>query len=190
MIAPDTVTMSFDTKLGRDVIIEPNVFFGPGVTVEERARIRANSCLEQARVREGAIIGPFAHLRPDADIGKGAKIGNFVEVKNARVEAGAKVNHLAYVGDAHIGARANLGAGTIICNYDGFTKSFTEIGEGAFIGSNSALVAPLKIGAGAYIGSGSVIVKDVEPDALAVERSALRLIPGWAKRNRMSKQKS
>ncbi len=187
MIAPETVTMSWDTRIGQDVTVEPNVFFGPGVTIEEGAQIKANSYLEQAIVRKGAMIGPFARLRPGTDIGEGAKIGNYVEVKNATVESGAKVNHLAYVGDARIGARANLGAGTIICNYDGYKKSFTEIEEDAFIGSNSALVAPVKIGRGAYIGSGSVIVRDVEPDALAVERSHQRQIPGWAARNRQKR---
>jgi bifunctional UDP-N-acetylglucosamine pyrophosphorylase/glucosamine-1-phosphate N-acetyltransferase len=184
MIAPETVFLSWDTHLGQDVTIEPNVFFGPGVTVEDGAEIKANCHIEQAVIRKGASVGPFARLRPGADIGEGAKIGNYVEVKNARVETGAKINHLAYVGDARIGARANLGAGTIICNYDGFKKSFTEIEEDAFIGSNSALVAPVKIGRGAYVGSGSVIVRDVEPDALAVERSHQRQIPGWAVRNR------
>lgn len=189
MIAPETVTMSWDTQIGQDVTIEPNVFFGPGVTVGDGVQIKANSHIERAAIRKGAVIGPFARLRPGADIGEGAKVGNYVEVKNATVEAGAKVNHLAYVGDARIGARANLGAGTIICNYDGFSKSFTEIEEEAFIGSNSALVAPVKIGRGAYIGTGSVIVRDVEPDALAVERSHQRQIPGWAERNRQKKQK-
>jgi bifunctional UDP-N-acetylglucosamine pyrophosphorylase/glucosamine-1-phosphate N-acetyltransferase len=189
MIAPETVTMSWDTQLGQDVTVEPNVFFGPGVTVEDDAQIRANSYIEEAIVRKGAVIGPFARLRPGADIGEDAKIGNYVEVKNATVETGAKINHLAYVGDARVGARANLGAGTIICNYDGFNKNFTDIGEEAFIGSNSALVAPVKIGRGAYIGSGSVIVREVEPDALAVERSHQRQIPGWAARKRQQNQK-
>jgi bifunctional UDP-N-acetylglucosamine pyrophosphorylase/glucosamine-1-phosphate N-acetyltransferase len=189
MTAPETVFMSWDTQLGQDVTIEPNVFFGPGVTVEDGAEIKANSHIEQAVIRKGASIGPFARLRPGADIGEGAKIGNYVEVKNARVETGAKVNHLAYVGDARVGARANLGAGTIICNYDGFKKSFTEIDDEAFVGSNSSLVAPVKIGRGAYIGSGSVIVRDVEPDALAVERSHQRQIPGWAARNREKNRK-
>ncbi len=184
LIAPETVTFSYDTKLGRDVIVEPNVFFGPGVTVEDGVEIKANCHFEQARIRAGAIVGPFARLRPGAEIGPGVKIGNFVEVKKAVLDQGAKVNHLAYVGDAHVGAGANLGAGTIICNYNGFDKHFTEIGEGAFIGSNSALVAPVKIGAGAYIGTGSVVTHDVEPDALALERSRQISKPGWAARNR------
>ncbi len=170
-------------------IVEPNVFFGPGVMVEDNVEIKANCHFERARIREGAVVGPFARLRPGADIGPGVKIGNFVEVKQAVIEAGAKVNHLAYVGDAHVGAGANLGAGTIICNYDGFGKHFTEIGEEAFIGSNSALVAPVKIGRGAYVGSGSVITGDVEPEALAVERSEQRQIAGWAARNREKRKK-
>jgi bifunctional UDP-N-acetylglucosamine pyrophosphorylase/glucosamine-1-phosphate N-acetyltransferase len=190
LIAPATVTLSYDTQLGTDVLIEPNVYFGPGVTVGQGAEIKANSYLERSHIGEGAIVGPFARLRPDADIGPGAKIGNFVEIKKAVIEAGAKVSHLAYVGDARVGARANLGAGTIICNYDGFEKHFTEIGQGAFIGSNSALIAPVKIGAGAVIGAGSVISSDVAPDALAVERGEVKRVPGWAARNRARKQPS
>jgi bifunctional UDP-N-acetylglucosamine pyrophosphorylase/glucosamine-1-phosphate N-acetyltransferase len=184
LIAPETVTFSYDTRLGRDVIVEPNVFFGPGVTVEDKVHIKANSYMEQAVIREGAIVGPFARLRPGADIGPDARIGNFVEIKQARIEAGSKVNHLAYVGDATIGPRANIGAGTIVCNYDGFNKHFTEVGPGAFIGSNSALVAPVKIGAGAYIGTGSVVTRNIEPNALALERSELKQIPNWAARFR------
>jgi bifunctional UDP-N-acetylglucosamine pyrophosphorylase/glucosamine-1-phosphate N-acetyltransferase len=184
MIAPETVTMSHDTKLGRDVIIEPNVFFGPGVTVEDNVHIKANSYFEQAHIRSGAIVGPFARLRPGSDIGEDVRIGNFVEVKAAIIEKGSKVNHLSYVGDARVGPKANIGAGTIVCNYDGFKKHFTEIGEGAFVGSNSALVSPVKIGAGAYIGTGSVITRDIEPDALALERSELTQKPGWAARFR------
>lgn len=190
MIAPETVTMSWDTTLGQDVTVEPNVFFGPGVTVEDDVAIRGNSYLSQTIVRKGVSVGPFARLRPGADIGENAKIGNFVEVKNATVETGAKINHLAYVGDARVGARANLGAGTVICNYDGFKKGFTEIEEDAFIGSNSSLVAPVKIGQGAYIGSGSVIVRDVEPGALAVERSHQKQVPGWVARKRQAAQES
>jgi bifunctional UDP-N-acetylglucosamine pyrophosphorylase/glucosamine-1-phosphate N-acetyltransferase len=190
LIAPATVTLSYDTQLGTDVLIEPNVFFGPGVTVERGAEIKANSYLERSHIGEGAIVGPFARLRPDADIGPGAKIGNFVEIKKAVIEAGAKVNHLSYVGDARVGSGANLGAGTIICNYDGFKKHFTEIGQGAFIGSNCALVSPVKIGDGAVVGAGSVISSDVAPDALAVERGEVKRIPGWAARNRAKKQQS
>jgi bifunctional UDP-N-acetylglucosamine pyrophosphorylase/glucosamine-1-phosphate N-acetyltransferase len=190
LIAPATVTLSYDTQLGTDVLVEPNVFFGPGVTVDRGAEIKANSYLERSHIGEGAIVGPFARLRPDADIGPGAKIGNFVEIKKAVIEAGAKVNHLSYVGDARVGSGANLGAGTIICNYDGFNKHFTEIGQGVFIGSNCALVSPVKIGAGAVVGAGSVITSDVAPDSLAVVRGEATRIPGWAARNRAKKQQS
>lgn len=189
MIAPETVMLSYDTRLGEDVLIEPNVFFGPGVTVGAHVHIKAFCHLEKAIVAEGAIIGPFARMRPGAEIGADAHIGNFVEIKNATVEAGAKVNHLAYVGDGRIGAKANIGAGTIFCNYDGFNKHFTDVGPGAFIGSNSALVAPVKIGAGAYVGSGSVITRDVEPDSLALERAQQTRIPGWAARFRDTHRK-
>jgi bifunctional UDP-N-acetylglucosamine pyrophosphorylase/glucosamine-1-phosphate N-acetyltransferase len=184
MIAPETVTLCHDTRLGRDVIIEPNVFFGPGVTVEDDVHIRANSYIEEAHIRSGAIVGPFARLRPGADIGEDARIGNFVEVKAATIEKGAKVNHLAYVGDARVGAKVNIGAGTIVCNYDGFNKHFTEIGAGAFIGSNSALVAPVKIGEGAFVATGTVVNRDVEPDALAIARGEMKQSPGWAARLR------
>jgi bifunctional UDP-N-acetylglucosamine pyrophosphorylase/glucosamine-1-phosphate N-acetyltransferase len=190
LIAPATVTLSYDTQLGTDVLVEPNVFFGPGVTVDRGAEIKANSYLERSHIGGGAIVGPFARLRPDADIGPGAKIGNFVEIKKAVIEAGAKVNHLSYVGDARVGSGANLGAGTIICNYDGFNKHFTEIGQGVFIGSNCALVSPVKIGAGAVVGAGSVITSDVAPDSLAVVRGEATRIPGWAARNRAKKQQS
>ncbi len=154
LIDPATVWFSHDTVLGRDVVVEPNVFFGPGVSVADGVRIKAFSHLEGARVESGAQLGPYARLRPGAEIGPSARIGNFVEVKQASIEAGAKVNHLSYIGDAHIGERANVGAGTITCNYDGFFKYRTEIGAGAFIGSNSALVAPVTIGDGAYAGAG------------------------------------
>lgn len=189
MLAPETVTLSWDTRLGQDVVIEPSVFFGPGVVVENNVRIRAFCHIENARIREGAVVGPFARLRPGADVGDGAHIGNFVEIKNTRVEQGAKVNHLAYVGDARVGAGANIGAGAITCNYDGFAKHHTDIGAGAFVGSNCALVAPVKIGAGAYVGSGSVITRDVAPDALAVERTAQKELPGWAARIRAQQRK-
>jgi bifunctional UDP-N-acetylglucosamine pyrophosphorylase/glucosamine-1-phosphate N-acetyltransferase len=188
LVAPETVWFSYDTTLGRDVVIEPNVFFGPGVVVEDEVHILANCHLAGARIGKGARVGPFARLRPGADIGADAHIGNFVEVKNARVEAGAKANHLAYVGDGRVGAGANIGAGTIFCNYDGFDKHFTDVGKGAFVGSNAALVAPVKIGDGAYIGSGSVITRDVEPDALALERSSQVVRPGWAAKFRNVKR--
>ena len=181
LIAPETVFLSYDTTIGRDVLIEPHVVFGPGVAIEDGATVHAFSHLEGARVAAGATVGPFARLRPGADIGPKAKVGNFVEIKKATVEAGAKVNHLTYIGDARIGAGANIGAGTITCNYDGFSKFKTDIGANAFIGSNSSLVAPVKIGDGAFVGSGSVVTKDVEPDALAVARGRQEARSGWAK---------
>jgi len=184
MTAPETVFLSADTKFGKDVTIEPNVVFGPGVTVDDGASIRAFSHLEGAHVGKGARVGPFARLRPGADLGADVHIGNFVEVKAAEIEAGAKANHLAYIGDSRVGAGANIGAGTITCNYDGVNKHRTDIGKDAFIGSNSSLVAPVKIGDGAYIGSGSVITQDVPADSLALERSAQTIKPGWAKRLR------
>ena len=184
LVAPETVFLCHDTRIGHDVVIEPNVTIGPGVTIADGATIRSFCHLEGAEVGEGAIIGPFARLRPGAAIGEAAHIGNFVEIKNANIEAGAKANHLAYIGDADIGAGANIGAGTITCNYDGFAKHRTEIGAGAFIGSNSALVAPVKIGEGAYVGSGSVITRDVPADALAVARGRQEVKEGWASRQR------
>ncbi|MGE3626603.1 MAG: bifunctional UDP-N-acetylglucosamine diphosphorylase/glucosamine-1-phosphate N-acetyltransferase GlmU [Hyphomicrobiales bacterium] len=188
LVAPETVFLASDTRLGRDVVVEPFVFFGPGVTVEDGATIRGFCHLEQSRIGAGTSVGPFARLRGGADIGANARIGNFVELKNATFGEGAKASHLTYVGDASVGSKANIGAGTITCNYDGFTKSRTEIGEGAFIGSNSALVAPVKIGEGAYVGSGSVISKDVPADALAVTRGPLTQLPHWASRMRSRKQ--
>jgi bifunctional UDP-N-acetylglucosamine pyrophosphorylase/glucosamine-1-phosphate N-acetyltransferase len=185
LIAPETVWLSVDTVLGRDVVVEPNVFFGPGVTVEDGAEIKANSYLEGARIGAGARVGPYARLRPGAVLGRDVHVGNFVEVKNVTLGDGAKANHLSYLGDGAVGAKANIGAGTIFCNYDGFFKHKTEVGEGAFVGSNSALVAPVKIGAGAYIGSGSVITKDVAADALALERSGQEERPGWAQKFRI-----
>ncbi|MBI3703686.1 MAG: bifunctional UDP-N-acetylglucosamine diphosphorylase/glucosamine-1-phosphate N-acetyltransferase GlmU [Rhizobiales bacterium] len=187
MIAPHTVFLSADTKFGKDVTIEPNVVFGPGVTVEDNAVIRSFSHLEGAHVGKGARVGPYARLRPGAELGADVHIGNFVEVKAAQIEAGAKANHLAYIGDARVGAGANIGAGTITCNFDGNAKHHTDIGAGAFIGSNSSLVAPVKIGDGAYVGSGSVVTKDVPADALAVERGAQTIKEGWAKRLRQVK---
>lgn len=180
LIDPDTVYFSFDTRLARDVIVEPNVFFAPGVSVEEGATIRAFSHLEAARVGPRAEVGPFARLRPGADLGRKSKVGNFVEVKKSTLGEGAKVNHLTYIGDAEIGAGANVGAGTITCNYDGFGKHRTMIGEGAFVGSNSSLVAPVSIGAGAYVGSGSVVTQDVPADALALARGRQIVIRDWA----------
>jgi bifunctional UDP-N-acetylglucosamine pyrophosphorylase/glucosamine-1-phosphate N-acetyltransferase len=184
LVAPETVHLSADTKLGRDVVVEPYVVFGPGVTVEEGATIRSFSHLAGAHVGVRAIVGPFARLRPGATLGAEAHIGNFVEVKEASIGAGAKANHLTYIGDASVGAGANVGAGTITCNYDGEAKHRTEIGAGAFIGSNSALVAPVRIGDGAYIGSGSVITADVPADSLALGRGRQVVKEGWAKRLR------
>ena len=177
---PATVWFSWDTRLGRDVTIGPNVVFGPGVTVADRVEIRAFCHIEQAEIGAGAIVGPFARLRPGARLGESTHIGNFVEIKNARIDAGAKVNHLTYIGDAEIGAGANVGAGTITCNYDGVRKMKTVIGAGAFIGSDTTLVAPVTVGAGAYVGAGSTITKDVPGDALAVSRAQQTVRPGWA----------
>ncbi|HKU65532.1 MAG TPA: bifunctional UDP-N-acetylglucosamine diphosphorylase/glucosamine-1-phosphate N-acetyltransferase GlmU [Rhizomicrobium sp.] len=181
MTAPQTVFFAHDTVVENDVEIEPFVVFGPGVTVRSGARLRSHSHLEGAMVAGGAIIGPFARLRPGADIGAGAHIGNFVEVKNTVIEKGAKANHLSYLGDARVGAGANIGAGTITCNYDGFTKAKTDIGAGAFIGSDTALVAPVKIGDGAITAAGSVITQDVAADALAVARGTQIEKTGWAR---------
>lgn len=190
MISPETVFLSADTVIGQDVVIEPNVFFGPGVTVEEGATIRAFCHLEEAHVGAGVTIGPFARLRPGARLGEGVRIGNFVEIKNAVLDREVKVNHLAYVGDAHVGADANIGAGTITCNYDGVRKHHTEIGAGAFVGVNSALVAPVTIGEGAYIATGSVITKDVPADALAVARERQVVREGWAAARRAKNPKT
>jgi len=193
MMAPQTVWFSHDTQIGNDAVIEPYVVFGANVTVEGGATIRAFSHLEGApentvKVAAGAIIGPYARLRPGAEIGENAHIGNFVEVKNTQIGAGAKANHLTYLGDAIVGPKANIGAGTITCNYDGFTKARTEIGAGAFIGSDTALVAPVKVGDGAITGAGSVITKDVPADALAVARGTQIERRGWAAAFRASKQ--
>ena len=184
MTDPHTVWFSFDTKLGRDVTIGPNVAFGPGVTVGDGVEIRGFCHIEGATIAAGAVVGPFARLRPGARIGRDAHIGNFVEIKNADIGPGAKANHLAYVGDARVGAGANIGAGTITCNYDGFAKHRTDIGAGAFVGSNTALVAPVRIGAGAVIGAGSAISGDVPGDALALTRPERRTVKGWAARQR------
>ncbi len=182
MVAPETVFLSADTKLARDVVIEPYVVFGPGVTVEEGVVIHSFCHFENARIKRGAIVGPFARLRPGAEIGEGAHIGNFVEIKAATIEAGAKANHLTYIGNARVGERANVGAGTITCNYDGVGKHQTDIGKGAFIGSNSSLVAPVKIGDGAYIGSGSVITEDVPAGSLGLGRGRQIIREGWVAR--------
>lgn len=184
MIAPETVWFSYDTQLGQDVLVEPNVFFGPGVEIGDGVVIRANCHFAGAKVGAGATLGPFARLRPGADLADSVHVGNFVEIKNTTVGEGAKANHLSYLGDGDVGAGANIGAGTIFCNYDGFFKHKTHIGAGAFIGSNSALVAPVTVGDGAYIGSGSVITKNVEKDALALERSEQDSRPGWAEKFR------
>jgi bifunctional UDP-N-acetylglucosamine pyrophosphorylase / glucosamine-1-phosphate N-acetyltransferase len=184
MIAPETVYLAADTSFGNDVTIEPFVVIGPGVSIADGAVIHSFSHIVQSSIGKKASVGPYARLRPGASLGEGAKVGNFVEVKASTLEAGVKVNHLSYIGDTHVGTGANIGAGTITCNYDGFGKHKTEIGAGAFVGTNTSLVAPVKIGAGAYIGSGSVITKDVPDDALAVERSQQTIREGGAKRYR------
>ncbi|CAM5766830.1 bifunctional protein GlmU [Labrys miyagiensis] len=188
LVAPDTVFFSYDTVIGNDVVVEPNCWFGPGVIIESGAVIHAFSHLEGARVASGASVGPFARLRPGADLGRDVKVGNFVEIKAAQVEEGAKISHLSYIGDARVGAEANIGAGTITCNYDGYLKHRTDIGAGAFIGSNSALVAPVKVGDNANVGAGSVITRDVAGDALAVARGRQIEIAGWAKNYRAAKK--
>jgi bifunctional UDP-N-acetylglucosamine pyrophosphorylase / glucosamine-1-phosphate N-acetyltransferase len=184
LIAPETVYLAADTTFGKDVTIEPFVVIGPGVSIADGAVIHSFSHIVQASIGKKASVGPYARLRPGTSLGEGARIGNFVETKAATLEAGVKVNHLSYVGDAHVGANANIGAGTITCNYDGFSKHKTEIGKNAFVGTNSSLVAPVKIGDGAYIGSGSVITRDVPDDAMAVERSQQTNREGGAKRYR------
>ncbi|QEN87675.1 bifunctional UDP-N-acetylglucosamine diphosphorylase/glucosamine-1-phosphate N-acetyltransferase GlmU [Labrys sp. KNU-23] len=188
MTAPETVFLSHDTRIGNDVVIEPNCWFGPGVTIESGAVIHAFSHLEGAHVGSGASVGPFARLRPGANLAEEVKVGNFVEVKAASVERGAKISHLSYIGDARVGAEANIGAGTITCNYDGYLKHRTDIGAGVFVGSNSALVAPVTIGDNANIGAGSVITRDVPADALAVARGRQVGIDGWAKVYRTKKK--
>ncbi|HUI99041.1 MAG TPA: DapH/DapD/GlmU-related protein, partial [Usitatibacter sp.] len=170
LVDPTTVYFSADTEIGRDTVIEPSVVFGPGVRVGEGVEIRAFSHIAGARIGDRVTIGPFARLRPGAELGSDVRIGNFVEVKEARLGAGTRVNHLSYIGDSVVGSRVNIGAGTITCNYDGFVKSVTKIGDGAFIGSNSALVAPVSVGADAIVGAGSVIVEDVPPEALSLGR--------------------
>ncbi|MTI01836.1 bifunctional UDP-N-acetylglucosamine diphosphorylase/glucosamine-1-phosphate N-acetyltransferase GlmU [Roseibium sp. RKSG952] len=182
MMAPETVYLAADTVIGRDTVIEPNVVFGPGVTVESGATIRAFSHLEGCHVSRGAVVGPYARLRPGAELAENARIGNFVEIKNAEIAEGAKVNHLSYIGDATVGAATNIGAGTITCNYDGVMKHQTTIGEKVFIGSNTMLVAPVTIGDGAMTATGTVVTRDVEPDALAVARAKQDNKPGYARK--------
>jgi bifunctional UDP-N-acetylglucosamine pyrophosphorylase/glucosamine-1-phosphate N-acetyltransferase len=182
LIDPASVYFSHDTKIASDVTVEPNVFFGANVSVETNAVIHAHSHIEGATIGVGVHIGPFARLRPGTVLHQGARVGNFCEVKNASIGPGAKVNHLSYIGDADVGAKANIGAGTITCNYDGYFKYRTAIGEKAFVGSNSSLVAPVAIGSGAYVGSGSVVTKDVPEGALAVGRAQQVNKVGWASR--------
>jgi bifunctional UDP-N-acetylglucosamine pyrophosphorylase/glucosamine-1-phosphate N-acetyltransferase len=189
LIAPETVWFAWDTKVGRDVTIGQNVVFGPGATIADGVAIHAFSHIEGASVARGAIVGPYARLRPGAEVGEDAHVGNFVELKKTRLGKGAKANHLTYLGDADIGAGTNIGAGTITCNYNGFDKDLTTIGEGAFIGSNSALVAPVSIGAGAIVAAGSVVTRDVAADALAIARAPQDEKPGWAARFRARKKK-
>jgi bifunctional UDP-N-acetylglucosamine pyrophosphorylase/glucosamine-1-phosphate N-acetyltransferase len=188
LIAPETVFFSHDTVLGPDTVVQPHVVFGPGVTVEGPADIRAFSHLEGCSVAPGAIIGPYARLRPGTRVGKGAHVGNFVELKATTLGAGAKANHLTYLGDATIGARTNIGAGTITCNYDGFAKHRTEIGEAVFVGSNAVLVAPVSLGDGAFIAAGSVITKSVTPDAMAFARPRQSELAGGAERFRAARR--
>ena len=188
LVDPESVWFSHDTRLGRDCTIEPHVVFGPGVVIDEGATIRAFCHIEGATIATGCEVGPFARLRPGAVLEEGAKVGNFVEVKKARLGKGAKANHLTYLGDADVGAKANIGAGTITCNYDGFGKYPTIIGAGAFVGSNSALVAPVSIGEGAIVGAGSVITKDVAADELAIARGDQKGLAGWAARFRKRQQ--
>ncbi len=180
LLDPQSTHFSYDTKLGKDVVVEPNVFFGPGVTVQDFVTIKAFSHLEDTKVGRGVVMGPYARLRPGADLKDGVKVGNFVEIKKAVIEEGAKVNHLSYIGDARVGPGANIGAGTITCNYDGYFKYHTDIGADAFIGSNTALVAPVKIGDGATVGAGSTIAKDVASDDLALTRAPQKDYTGWA----------
>ncbi|MGB1539668.1 MAG: bifunctional UDP-N-acetylglucosamine diphosphorylase/glucosamine-1-phosphate N-acetyltransferase GlmU [Rickettsiales bacterium] len=188
LIAPETVFFSHDTKVAPDVVIHPFVYFGPNVTLHSDVEIRSFSHIEGAVVSERAVIGPYARLRPGAEIGEAAHVGNFVEIKKATLEKGVKANHLSYIGDAHIGAHTNIGAGTITCNYDGFDKYQTTIGEGAFIGSNTALVAPVSVGDGAIIGAGSTIAEDVDANALAITRAQQSQKKDWAKSFRAGKR--
>jgi bifunctional UDP-N-acetylglucosamine pyrophosphorylase/glucosamine-1-phosphate N-acetyltransferase len=188
LIDPATVYFSADTVVGRDVVIEPNVFFGPKVTIADDVHILANCHIEGAAIGRGARVGPFARLRPGADLGENVHVGNYVEIKKAKLGKGAKANHLSYIGDAVVGAGSNIGAGTITCNYDGYEKHLTEIGENVFVGSNTALVAPVKVGSGANIAAGTVVSAEVPADALAIGRPAFDIREGWAKRYRATKQ--
>ncbi|MEZ5923425.1 MAG: bifunctional UDP-N-acetylglucosamine diphosphorylase/glucosamine-1-phosphate N-acetyltransferase GlmU [Hyphomicrobiaceae bacterium] len=200
MIAPETVYVAYDTVIGRDVVIEPFVVLGPGVSIADNVHVKSFTYLvgKDAKSDKGIVlgdeseIGPFTRMRPGTTVGEGAHVGNFVELKNSTLGPGAKASHLAYLGDGRVGAKANIGAGTIFCNYDGYNKHVTEIGEGAFVGSNTSLVAPVRIGAGAYVGSGSVITRDVGPDALALERAKQEERPDWARKFRqvMARRKS
>ncbi len=192
LLAPETVWFAWDTKLGRDVTVEPNVVFGPGVTVADGVRIRAFCHIEGATLASGVEVGPYARLRPGAVLEEKAKVGNFVEIKNAVMGKGAKANHLSYIGDAEVGAGANIGAGTITCNYDGYFKHKTVIGAGAFIGSNSALIAPVKIGADAIVAAGSAVSRDVADGELRMVRAEQLVKPGWADRfhDAMKKRKA
>jgi bifunctional UDP-N-acetylglucosamine pyrophosphorylase/glucosamine-1-phosphate N-acetyltransferase len=180
LTAPETVFFCADTVIGRDAVIEPHVVFGPDVTVESNARIRAFSHLEGCHVSAGAVVGPYARLRPGAELSEGAKVGNFVEIKNAQIAEGAKVNHLSYIGDASVGEGANIGAGTITCNYDGVFKHRTEIGARAFIGSDTMLVAPVRIGDDAMTATGTVVTRDIEDGAMGVGRARMEVKPGFA----------
>jgi bifunctional UDP-N-acetylglucosamine pyrophosphorylase/glucosamine-1-phosphate N-acetyltransferase len=182
LVAPETVFLSADTEFGQDVLVEPHVVFAAGVKVADRARIRSFSHLERATIGEGAIVGPFARLRPGTTLARDVHIGNFVEIKQAQIEDGAKINHLAYVGDARVGPAANIGAGAITCNYNGVDKNLTEIGARAFIGTNASLVAPVKVGEGAFVAAGSVVTSDVDPDALYIERGESKIRTNWVKR--------
>jgi bifunctional UDP-N-acetylglucosamine pyrophosphorylase / glucosamine-1-phosphate N-acetyltransferase len=184
LLAPETVFFSHDTKIGRDVVIEPNVFFGRGVTVEDGVVIHGFSHLEGARLAKGVSIGPFARLRPGADLGPNVRVGNFVEIKNVQLGPGVKVNHLTYLGDATVGANSHIGAGTITCNYDGVHKHPTIIEDGAFIGSDTQLIAPVTVGKGAYVAAGSSITEDVPAGALAIARGKQVNKEGWVSRKK------
>ena len=192
LVAPETVWFAWDTRLGKDVSIEPNVIFGPGTSVADNVRIRGFSHVEGATIASGAEVGPFARLRPGAVLEEGARVGNFVEMKAAILGKGAKANHLTYLGDATVGAGANIGAGTITCNYDGYFKYKTEIGPRAFIGSNTALIAPVKVGADAIVGAGSAVTRDVAAGELRIVRAEQLVKPGWADRfhDAMKKKKA